>query len=79
MGLTLKIISWNVNGLISFVENKSYREIEKIDASVSSAIESFRNKSLKIIPGGGGKYGHVSFNDELKKKKVAKVTTLDNF
>ena len=49
---------------------------ESIDSSVSAAIESFRNNTVNIVPGGGGKYGQLSFEKEVEKSKVV---TLDNF
>ncbi|MBQ2832718.1 TIGR00375 family protein [Methanobrevibacter sp.] len=54
-------------------------EISKIDSNIASAIESFRNNSIDVIPGGGGKYGEISFSGKLEKPKEAKITTLDNF
>ena len=54
-------------------------EISKIDLNVAPAIEAFRNNSINVIPGGGGKYGELSFEKKLEKPKVAKITTLDNF
>lgn len=54
-------------------------EISKIDSKISPAIEAFRNRTIDVVPGGGGKYGHVSFDKPVEKRKVAKITTLDNF
>jgi uncharacterized protein (TIGR00375 family) len=55
-------------------------EIKKIDPKVAIAIESFRNKSLSIIPGGGGKYGEIAFDKNLEKVKSKESRlTLDNF
>lgn len=54
-------------------------EIAKIDSNISPAIEAFRNRSIEVVPGGGGQYGHVSFDKPVEKRKVAKITTLDNF
>ena len=54
-------------------------EIEKIDSDVSQIINSFRNKSINVIPGGGGKYGEIDFNREVEVKKAPKIVTLDNF
>ena len=54
-------------------------EISKIDSKISPAIEAFRNRTIDVVPGGGGQYGHVSFDKPAEKRKVAKITTLDNF
>ena len=54
-------------------------EIEKLDLNVSKAIEAFRNKTIDIIPGGGGKYGEIKFDSVKKEEKKPKVVTLDNF
>ena len=44
-------------------------------------IEGFRNKTLQVTPGGGGKYGEISFNGELPEIKDEKEqsTSLDDF
>lgn len=52
-------------------------EIDKVDSNVSRIIESFRNKSINVIPGGGGKYGEIDF--EIEVKKASNIVTLDNF
>ena len=54
-------------------------DIEKIDFKISQIIESFRNNSINVIPGGGGKYGEIDFEAENDVKKAPKVITLDNF
>ena len=54
-------------------------EIAKIDKTISPAIEVFRNKTLNVSPGGGGKYGEISFDKKIEERKIAKKTTLDNF
>ena len=46
---------------------------------MSKAIEAFRNKTIDIIPGGGGKYGEIKFDSVKKEEKKPKVVTLDNF
>ncbi|MDR1819588.1 MAG: TIGR00375 family protein [Methanobrevibacter sp.] len=56
--------------------------INEIDERVAIAIEAFRNKSIHISPGGGGKYGQISLDDNLNnevKVKKKKQLTLDNF
>ena len=64
-----------INVLIS----SDISEIEKLDLNVSKAIEAFREKTIDIIPGGGGKYGEIKFDLEKKQEKKPKVVTLDNF
>ena len=44
-------------------------DISKIDNEVAIGIEAFRNRTLNIVPGGGGKYGEISFAEELKKEE----------
>jgi uncharacterized protein (TIGR00375 family) len=34
-------------------------EVKKVDPKVASVIKAFRNKSLEIKAGGGGKYGEI--------------------
>ena len=51
-------------------------EISNVDGNVALAIESFRNNTIKVIPGGGGQYGQILFKKEEKKSKVV---TLDSF
>ena len=51
-------------------------DIKKIDGNVALAIESFRNNTIDVIPGGGGQYGQILFKKEVKKPKVV---TLDSF
>ncbi len=47
----MKILSWNINGLISFVENQSYREIEKIDADVICFQETRTRRRMTAVSG----------------------------
>lgn len=54
-------------------------EIAAIDSGVALAIDAFRNKTIEVIPGGGGKYGEILFNAEPKKAEKEKIVTLDNF
>lgn len=51
-------------------------DVKKIDSEVALAIKSFRDNTVDIIPGGGGKYGQICFKKEVKKSKTV---TLDNF
>lgn len=64
---------------INVLINVSLRDIEKIDSSISSAIESFRNNTINVIPGGGGQYGKISFDKKPEKREKAKIISLDNF
>ena len=66
------------NNEINVLVDVSIKDIEKIDSAIAPAIKSFRNDELDIIPGGGGKYGQISFN-KLKKQDSPKIVTLDNF
>ena len=51
-------------------------DIRRIDENVALAIESFRNGTVDVIPGGGGQYGQILFKNKIKKSKAV---TLDNF
>ena len=64
---------------IDVLINVSLDSIRRIDQNIASVIESFRNNSIDVIPGGGGQYGKILFDNELKNKKTEKITTLDNF
>ena len=61
---------------IDVLINVDLNEIEKIDVGVALAIESFRNNTIEIIPGGGGQYGQILFKKKIEKPKLV---TLDNF
>ncbi|GAA5819020.1 MAG: TIGR00375 family protein [Methanobrevibacter sp. CfCl-M3] len=70
------------NNEIDILIKISLSDIDVIDEKVAIAIEAFRNKSIYISPGGGGKYGQISLNDNLDnevKVKKRKQLTLDNF
>ncbi|MDR2831031.1 MAG: TIGR00375 family protein [Methanobrevibacter sp.] len=56
-------------------------KIDEIDKKIAIAIKSFRDKSIHITPGGGGKYGEISLNNPNKEFKAKKrdQLTLDNF
>ena len=56
--------------------NVGLKDIGHVDSEIASAIESFRNNTLEIVPGGGGQYGKILFKKEVKKPKLV---TLDNF
>lgn len=62
---------------IDVLINASIGEIKRIDPNVANAIEAFRNKTIEVIPGGGGQYGQILFNEKIEEKP--KVITLDNF
>ena len=61
---------------IDVLINVGLGDIRKIDGNVAGAIESFRNNTVEVIPGGGGQYGQILFKKEVEKPKVV---TLDNF
>lgn len=73
-GIWQKLID-NFRNEINVLIDVPLDDIEKIDSKVASAIESFRNNTVDVVPGGGGKYGEIVF----KENKKPKVVTLDNF
>ena len=66
---------------IDVLINTPLEDISKIDRKTAIGIEGFRNKTLNVVPGGGGKYGEISFSEDLaeKEKKSEKIVTLDFF
>ena len=65
---------------IEVLINTPLEDIGRVDDKVSLAIEGFRDKTLNIVPGGGGKYGEISFNEDLfESESEEEVTTLDIF
>lgn len=74
-GIWQKLVD-NFTTEINVLIDAPLEEIKKIDENISLAIESFRNNTIDVIPGGGGQYGKISFKKEVKKPKVV---TLDNF
>jgi len=64
---------------IDVLINVAITDIEKIDSNVSRAIEAFRNGTIDVVPGGGGKYGEILLDKPIIKPKNEKVITLDNF
>ncbi|MDR0900541.1 MAG: TIGR00375 family protein [Methanobrevibacter sp.] len=72
----------SIGNEIDILINEPIEKIAKIDPQTAPAIEAFRDKSLKIIPGGGGQYGKISFDGRIEERetiKPEKKTTLDNF
>jgi uncharacterized protein (TIGR00375 family) len=88
-GVTTKFVQdkWknlidNFNNEINVLIEAPLTNINKIDENIAIAIKAFRNKSFNIIPGGGGKYGEISFNEKFNEKpniKKREKITLDNF
>lgn len=74
-GIWQKLID-NFKTEIDVLINVELADITKIDSDVALAIESFRNNTIDIIPGGGGQYGKICFKKEVKESKIV---TLDNF
>lgn len=78
-GVWQKLVD-NFGPEIEVLINTPIEDIKKIDKNVSLVIEGFREKTLLITPGGGGKYGEISFNEDLvEKEEKENVTTLDSF
>ncbi|MDI9618604.1 TIGR00375 family protein [Methanothermobacter sp.] len=70
-GVTTKFVQGIWEGLvgefgteIDVLLSVPIEDIGRIDASVAVAVEAFRNGSLTVIPGGGGKYGEIRFPAE---------------
>ena len=74
-GIWQKLID-NFKTEIDVLINVPLEDINKIDSNVSGAIESFRNGTVTIVPGGGGRYGQILFENKVEKPKPV---TLDNF
>ena len=64
---------------IEVLINTPIEEIKKVDSAIAPGIEAFRNKTLDIMPGGGGQYGKISFNGKLEEREEESLTTLDSF
>ncbi|MDR3290707.1 MAG: TIGR00375 family protein [Methanobrevibacter sp.] len=70
------------NNEIDILINIPLPEIDMVDKEIAIAINAFRDKSIHITPGGGGKYGEISLNNDPKKDfkvEKRKQMTLDNF
>ena len=85
-GVTTKFVQekWqklidNFETEIDVLVNISLEDVITFDENIANAIESFRNGTINVVPGGGGQYGRISFEKKIEKRKVAKNTTLDNF
>ena len=63
---------------IDVLINVDLKDIEKVDINTAHAIELFRNAEIDVTPGGGGKYGQISFEKPEKEVKP-NIVTLDNF
>lgn len=66
-GIWQKLID-NFKTEIDVLINVSLDDIKRVDSEVSRAIGSFRNKTIDVVPGGGGQYGQILF-----KKGVCKI------
>jgi uncharacterized protein (TIGR00375 family) len=77
-GIWQKLVD-NFKTEIDVLINSPIDEIMSIDSEIAPTIEAFRNRSLEVIPGGGGQYGQILFEKTARQKKQAKPTTLDDF
>jgi uncharacterized protein (TIGR00375 family) len=77
-GIWQKLVD-NFKTEIDVLINSPIDEIMDVDSKIAPAIEAFRNRSLEVIPGGGGQYGQILFEKATKPKKEVKPTTLDDF
>ncbi|MBM4240744.1 MAG: TIGR00375 family protein [Euryarchaeota archaeon] len=57
----------------------SLNEIEEIDQKLAEVIRSFRNKTLYMVPGGGGRYGKILFEEPKLDEHSSDITTLDSY
>ena len=64
---------------INVLINIPITDIAKIDSNVACVVESFRNNTIDVIPGGGGQYGKILFESEIKQAESTKKVTLDDF
>ena len=87
-GITTKTVQgkWkelidNIGNEIEILIDAPIEKIEKVNPEIVPGIEAFRNDSIYISPGGGGKYGEISFDEKLAEREVEKsnTVTLDNF
>jgi uncharacterized protein (TIGR00375 family) len=68
----------NFGNEINVLINADFKDLNEIDLKVSKAIKAFRDNTIDIVPGGGGKYGEINFDLKTEEKKP-KMITLDNF
>ncbi len=68
----------NFGNEINVLINADFKDLNEIDLNVSKAIKAFRDNTIDIVPGGGGKYGEIKFDLKTEEKKP-KMITLDNF
>ena len=68
----------NFGNEINVLINADFKDLNEIDLMVSKAIKAFRDNTIDIVPGGGGKYGEIKFELKVEEKKP-KMLTLDNF
>ena len=54
---------------ISVLIDAPMKELEEIDPELARRISAFRNKTLQIKVGGGGRYGEMVFNEDEKVVK----------
>ncbi len=78
-GVTTKYVQniWEVliqefGNEIEVMINTPLAEIKSIDKKIAHSIEGFRNKTLIMIPGGGGKYGEIKFPEKNLDKYFSK-------
>ncbi len=69
----------NFGNEINVLIDADLEDIKKFDLKICEAIKAFRDNTIDIVPGGGGKYGEIKFDSLIKEEKTPKVVTLDNF
>lgn len=69
----------NFGNEINVLIDADLEDIKEFDLKICEAIKAFRDNTIDIVPGGGGKYGEIKFDSLIKEEKKPKVVTLDNF
>lgn len=69
----------NFGNEINVLIDADLEDIKKFDLKICEAIKAFRDNTIDIVPGGGGKYGEIKFDSLIKEEKKSKLVTLDNF
>lgn len=69
----------NFGNEINVLIDADLEDIKEFDLKICEAIKAFRDNTIDIVPGGGGKYGEIKFDSLIKEEKTPKVVTLDNF